>query len=432
MFYRHKKFDKIIQKTLGSMLVWIGCATCLPCLGTDYRVVLSQETQDKLEAYRIALATGKEQPGARLKARLWGPSSITKRFTHLVKQMTPSRFLNALLETKPPQCFAESAVLGGGRDWNNPELSILGDICVAVPVQVFDNGVWAPKDPNFRVHKAPFAATLLYVPGPLLVKGAQFPGATPDEQELVKQSDFDQEAYNAFIERRILPALVHANADVKKVADRKAVVTIPNLGGGAFAGRFKGRMGQYLNVALRHLFQKHAGVVDSIRIVQFDPSFDPIPEASENFDHLHYRIKSFSANPSQTQLAHPDRFLELGDLKSPETAKLYKIVAWDHVSLPGNDFWGGSRFTDDGVAAAATSSMAALSGVQGTYDSAIGEYRPPAPYRSWHEVADQKHVRLHVGEGYDVVSVRGELSVAKPGKQSKGKSVKGARPSSQR
>jgi len=40
---------------------------------------------------------------------------------------------------------------------------------------------------------------------------------------------------------------------------------------------------------------------------------------------------------------------------------------WDHVSWPGNDFYGGSRSTDDGVKAAATDSMAALTGVEGRY-----------------------------------------------------------------
>tara|TARA_B100000683_G_C12082743_1_gene387565 strand:- start:222 stop:533 length:312 start_codon:yes stop_codon:yes gene_type:complete len=39
---------------------------------------------------------------------------------------------------------------------------------------------------------------------------------------------------------------------------------------------------------------------------------------------------------------------------------LYKFVAWDHFSWPGNDFFANSRQTDDGVSAAATSSMASL------------------------------------------------------------------------
>ncbi|MFM1558534.1 MAG: hypothetical protein ACKJSK_04425 [Roseibacillus sp.] len=73
---------------------------------------------------------------------------------------------------------------------------------------------------------------------------------------------------------------------------------------------------------------------------------------------------------------------------------LSSIVAWDHVSWPGNDFFGGSRCTDDGVKAAATDSMAALTGVEGRYDFERGVYLPPAPYRTWEDVVKKNHLRL--------------------------------------
>jgi hypothetical protein len=44
------------------------------------------------------------------------------------------QFLEALVQTKKPQIFAEMAVSGDGSDWNQAELSILGDISIAVPV----------------------------------------------------------------------------------------------------------------------------------------------------------------------------------------------------------------------------------------------------------------------------------------------------------
>jgi len=62
---------------------------------------------------------------------------------------------------------------------------------------------------------------------------------------------------------------------------------------------------------------------------------------------------------------------------------LYSIVAWDHVSWPGNDFFVGSRATDDGVKAAATNSMSVLTGVKGEYDPTRGKYQPPQPYTNW-------------------------------------------------
>ena len=47
-------------------------------------------------------------------------------------------FLERLVNTKPPLLYAESWVFGDGRDWHADELSILGDVVVAVRVEVFD------------------------------------------------------------------------------------------------------------------------------------------------------------------------------------------------------------------------------------------------------------------------------------------------------
>ena len=69
---------------------------------------------------------------------------------------------------------------------------------------------------------------------------------------------------------------------------------------------------------------------------------------------------------------------------------LHSIVAWDHVSWPGNDFYVGTRATDDGVKAAATSSMSVLTGVAGEYDAACGKHQPPPPYSNWAEVVDDR------------------------------------------
>ena len=50
---------------------------------------------------------------------------------------------------------------------------------------------------------------------------------------------------------------------------------------------------------------------------------------------------------------------------------LYIVVAWDHVSWPGNDFYIGARATDDGVKAAATDVMFKMTGIEGSYDSRV-------------------------------------------------------------
>lgn len=69
-------------------------------------------------------------------------------------------------------------------------------------------------------------------------------------------------------------------------------------------------------------------------------------------------------------------------------------LAWDHVSWPGNDFFRGNRCSDDGVKAAATDSMAVVTGVQGRYDSQRAAYLPPPPYRHWGEVVAKNAPRL--------------------------------------
>ena len=97
-------------------------------------------------------------------------------------------------------------------------------------------------------------------------------------------------------------------------------------------------------------------------------------------------------NAAKSQLCRPSAYAEDGDDFSD--CLLFSIVAWDHVSWPGNDYFGGSRGTDDGVKAAATDSMALLTGIDGHYDPHRGAYLPPTPYRTWDDVVRQNGLRL--------------------------------------
>jgi hypothetical protein len=53
------------------------------------------------------------------------------------------------------------------------------------------------------------------------------------------------------------------------------------------------------------------------------------------------------------------------DRRGLDGCRLFSFVAWDHVSRPGNDFYGGARATDDGVKAAATNAMEVMTGGDG-------------------------------------------------------------------
>ena len=71
---------------------------------------------------------------------------------------------------------------------------------------------------------------------------------------------------------------------------------------------------------------------------------------------------------------------------------LFSFVAWDHVSWPGNDFYGGARATDDGVKAAATNAMEVITGVAGSYSCERNEYLPPKPYRTWGQLVHEQGI----------------------------------------
>ena len=119
-----------------------------------YQCIMSGETFQKVETYLSKLKEGTE-PGNFLKLKL---------SEYDLDELETEEFLEILVNTKKPQIFAESMVCGNGLDWNLEELSILGDLGIAVPVTIFDNGQHHFPD----VHNNPFQGNLLFIPGALL------------------------------------------------------------------------------------------------------------------------------------------------------------------------------------------------------------------------------------------------------------------------
>jgi hypothetical protein len=343
------------------------------------RILLHPESFAKLNAYRQKLQRGGlSLAGNRLQVQLADIALDT---------LNDEPFLEYLLATKPPLIFAESAVYGDGRDWNPEELSILGDVGVAVPVVAFDDGKhFAPA-----IHPSPLPATLLFIPGALLRNGT---GNTPaDWAEVTRDGKLDPVAYQALYERRLLPLFLYANAQAGQ-ADRKALITVPGLGCGQFAGPFAGQLGLALNVALKALLEKHADRLPHVQMIYYDPYRECQNERTD-YGSLSYRVRPLTqGNENKPQLCEVSRYQETGDDFSQ--CQLFSIVAWDHVSWPGNDFYGGSRCTDDGVKAAATNTMQMITGIPGDYDPFIHQYMPPAPYRTWSEVVNYRRLRLKV------------------------------------
>lgn len=340
-------------------------------------ILAPEETLNRLETYFRSLQMGTAQAGERLRRRLQGRN---------LQAMETIEILGELLETKQPQIFAESAVAGDGSDWNLTELGLLGDISMAVPVTIFDNGNHHAPTP----HRDPFPGTLVFTPGALLVNGR---GQTPaDWAEAVGPGGrLSPEGFRRLYRRRLLPVFEYVNH--RAAEPRSALLTLPGLGCGQFAGPFRGQLGRHLQQALIRFLEEYGGSFPNLKAVYFDP-YNECENARIEINGISLLVRPLTAagNRAKSQLCAPSLYAEEGDDFS--CCRLFSIVAWDHVSWPGNDFFIGSRVTDDGVKAAATSSMASVTGVEGAYDPVRGLYQPPAPFRTWEEVVRRNGLRL--------------------------------------
>lgn len=345
-------------------------------IAPGYSIIIPEDTLARATDYLQALQVGRAQAGALLDDRLRGAD---------LRAMGEYDLLCKLFDTKQPQIFAEMAVAGDGSDWNLAELGLLGDVSVAVPVTIFDDGNHtAPTQ-----HEPPLSGVLVFTPGALLRNGrghmpADWNEATDSEGQL------STEGYYQLYRRRLLPVLRFINDHAGK--PRSAFVTVPGLGCGQFAGPFHGQLGMRLQAVLEKLLTEVGEYLPNLKCVYFDPYNE-----CENFRReihgisLLVRPLKIPGNQAKSQLCSPAVYEETSDDFS--RCALYSIVAWDHVSWPGNDFFVGSRTTDDGVKAAATDSMAVLTGVGGAYVPASSKYQPPPPFSDWGALVDEKKRR---------------------------------------
>jgi hypothetical protein len=217
-------------------------------------------------------------------------------------------------------------------------------------------------------------------------------GCTPaDWAAVTRDGQIDPAGYRALYERRLLPLFDYANADAA-ARGQSALITIPGLGCGQFAGPFSGQLGLQLLDALTALLERHAERLPKIRVIYYDPYVE-CSNQNHEFGSLSLRVRPFlQGNALKPQLCPPPHYAEAGEDLS--NCRLYSLVAWDHVSWPGNDYWAGARVTDDGVKAAATDLMRVITGVTGYYDPKAFCYRPPSPYATWEALVQDKGTRL--------------------------------------
>ncbi len=336
-----------------------------------YSIIIPEETVARAACYLEELRVGRAQPGARLRDRLQGAD---------LRAMTELELLGKLFDTKRPQIFAEVDVIGDGLDWSLTELGLLGDISIAAPVTIFDDGNHHAPTP----HTPPFSGMLVFTPGALLRNGR---GHTPADwnETTTPDSQLSAEGYYNLYRRRLLPVFRYINDHANK--PRSAFVTVPGLGCGQFAGPFQGQLGGHLQAVLQRFLSEHGASFPSLKAVNFDP-YSECENSRREIHGISFMVRplKLQGNEGKSQLCRPITYAEKTD--DFTDCVLYSIVAWDHVSWPGNDFFIGCRATDDGVKAAATNSMSVLTSVEGAYDPTFGKYQPPQPYSSWDAVVE--------------------------------------------
>lgn len=345
-----------------------------------YKILFPEAGLAKAADYLATLQKDPTRAGKRLQA------------TAAFKQARLDDFglVEALLMTKEPQIFAESSVFGDGSDWTIPELSILGDVSVAVPVTIYDNGAHVGP----IVYAEPFTGTLIYTCGALLSPERR----SADWAELVPQdgAGLSDERYFQVYRRRLLPCFQHVN-EAAREAGKRAFITVPGLGCGQFAGPFRGRLGKTLSATLARILKEEGKVWLHISAVYFD-AFDEDEVGRESIHGIEFITQPLrlSGSSGKSQLCKPPSYEGAAgaSLDNFKDCELFSFVAWDHVSWPGNDYWVGSRATDDGVKAAATDTMFKITGVEGKYDQNGTVYAPPDGFDTWLEVVHQCGITL--------------------------------------
>ena len=354
------------------------CASAVKNKMPTYKTLISQTSYRRAQAYLDQLQAG--QPAG---------NYLQQKLANLdLASLSVEMLLEQLVRTKRPQIFAESAVVGDGTDWNLTELGLLGDIAIAAPVTIFDNG----RHQNPDVHHPPFSGMLLFVPGALLRNGG--PHTPADWAEVVTASkQINDEAYYRLYERRLLPSFLYANEQMQQ-RGKQALITVPGLGCGMFAGPFQGLLGKKLQQALHRFLLEHRQRFSHIRAVYYDPYRECQNERFE-LDGLSFLVRPLTqGNEAKPQLCHPTTYEEDGD--DFANCELVSVVAWDHVSWPGNDFYVGSRATDDGVKGAATDVTAVMTGIPGNYNPQIYQYEPPAGFQNWHDLIHKNKIELNL------------------------------------
>lgn len=349
-------------------------------MNNSYQWIFHHSFKEKVKRWQRKLRSGDLDLGRNLR------KVIGDRHA---KDISHSQLIDALIITREPTKYAESEVRGDGSDWTQNELALLGDMTVACQVDVYDDG----KHVYPQIHEKPFKGLLLFMSGALFRNDAG--QTTPDYEECVENGKLNSEAFQALIVRRLRPLLKYANKTAKEQG-RKTVMTIPGVGCGQFAGSVgaDNDIPGELDKAIRQVLKDNGERLTHIACVRFDP-YIGLEDAEDSIHGISYRVRPYLRSMFQRPQLSDVRRLEeqKGEL---EGCLLSSVVAWDPVSWPGNDFYIGNRTTDDGVKAAASSLMTAMTGIEGEYRASDHGYYPSDDKKDcWEQLIRRQNLRLN-------------------------------------
>lgn len=393
------------RQTVGSLLPEVSAQVSSPTpstppAGASYRFLISAAGVERAALHLERLRAGEPQGSSfqgvlrRMRADIgdtrWDILSQSI-ISQLLQNMKPIDLVRALVQTKVPKIPAERGATGEGIDWTCQELSILGDVSVAVPVTIFDDG----SHVNPMLHSRPFSGTLIYTSGALLAP-AQRAG---DWAEVVGDSArLSTERFCRLYERRLAPCFQYAN-DAASSNGNLALITVPGLGCGHAAGPFQGSLGRLLGVALEKILISRGGEWGHIKAVYYDYAEEEEGVVErKRINGIEYIIQPSRVGGSECrqQLCVPQSYESAFGAARDDLAgcELFSLAAWDPASWPGDESWLGSRASDASAKASASDSMYRITGVQGSYDASSTMYLPPAPYRDWNAVIEERGVVL--------------------------------------
>lgn len=345
-----------------------------------YSILLSGLSLARATEYLTRLKDG-EVPGDRLRdalGRLQAGSGLGGLDAiGLVQLLIDARGVNDCV-------FAEI-----GEEWTAVELSILGDISIAVNVSIFDDGAY--DRPNAFCMS--FPGTIVFACGTRLDRG----DASADWAELVPDgTQLDERAFFQLHERRLVPCLQHCH-DVAASRGRYALITVPALSCDEAAGPWRGCLGALLGDVLERILELYGSEWPGIKVVYYDAFNEGRCDRTKihGIDFISQPLEQNGDNP-RFQLSPPQAYEGVAGGADDDFAScdFFSVATWGHASWCHMAFWTGERSSDASAKAAATDCMYALTGVKGSYDAQTARYVPPEGYKDWSDVVDQHGLTL--------------------------------------